>query len=230
VVNTVAVVVIVVAVVTVVVVVVVIRCPKGDNKGINYATIKPEAAVAVVALWVKGRVKMASLLYKGVRFLSLNSQRLVLARPPATRTLSPAVTLHQAGLTTATSPLSDTHSKSSTVTRSTLHAAPCNTTTTTVIGAHHMCTTTTSGSAASTKQVQERVMQICRTFDKIDAEKLSLDSHFINDLGLDSLDTVEVIMAMEDEFGFEIPDADADRLFRPRDIIQYIADKDDIYE
>jgi NADH dehydrogenase (ubiquinone) 1 alpha/beta subcomplex 1 len=37
-------------------------------------------------------------------------------------------------------------------------------------------------------------------------------------------------MAMEDEFGFEIPDADAERLMRPTDITQYIADKNDLYE
>lgn len=60
--------------------------------------------------------------------------------------------------------------------------------------------------------------------------QLSLDSHFINDLGLDSLDHVEVIMAMEDEFGFEIPDMDAEKLLRPRDVVQYVADKEDIYE
>uniref|UniRef100_A0A0L8GGY5 Acyl carrier protein n=1 Tax=Octopus bimaculoides TaxID=37653 RepID=A0A0L8GGY5_OCTBM len=82
----------------------------------------------------------------------------------------------------------------------------------------------------SLDNVQKRVILVLNLYDKIDPNKLTLDSHFINDLGLDSLDTVEVIMAMEDEFGFEIPDADADRLFRPRDIIQYIADKDDIYE
>jgi len=52
----------------------------------------------------------------------------------------------------------------------------------------------------------------------------------MNDLGLDSLDHVEVIMAIEDEFGFEIPDADAERLMRPADIVQYIADKEDLYE
>lgn len=60
--------------------------------------------------------------------------------------------------------------------------------------------------------------------------QLTVDSHFITDLGLDSLDHVEVIMAMEDEFGFEIPDGDAERLLRPKDIIQYVADKEDIYE
>lgn len=57
-----------------------------------------------------------------------------------------------------------------------------------------------------------------------------MDSHFINDLGLDSLDHVEVIMAMEDEFGFEIPDSDAEKLLKPCDIIKYVADKEDVYE
>ena len=47
-------------------------------------------------------------------------------------------------------------------------------------------------------------MAVCKAFDKISADKITLDSHFINDLGLDSLDHVEVIMAVEDEFGFEV--------------------------
>lgn len=51
--------------------------------------------------------------------------------------------------------------------------------------------------------------------------QLTLESHFINDLGLDSLDHVEVIMAIEDEFGFEIPDTDAERLLRPADIVRW---------
>lgn len=60
--------------------------------------------------------------------------------------------------------------------------------------------------------------------------QLSLDSHFINDLGLDSLDHIEVIMAIEDEFGFEIPDMDAEKLLRPTDIVRYVADRQDVYE
>lgn len=59
---------------------------------------------------------------------------------------------------------------------------------------------------------------------------MSLESHFMNDLGLDSLDHVEIIMAMEDEFGFEIPDMDAERLMRPADIVRYVADKEDVYD
>ncbi|XP_040171413.1 acyl carrier protein, mitochondrial isoform X3 [Anopheles arabiensis] len=79
-------------------------------------------------------------------------------------------------------------------------------------------------------EIKQRVLKVVGAYDKVTADKLTLESHFINDLGLDSLDHVEVIMAMEDEFGFEIPDGDAEKLFRPADIVQYIADKEDIYE
>ncbi|CAH1723046.1 unnamed protein product [Chironomus riparius] len=80
------------------------------------------------------------------------------------------------------------------------------------------------------KMIRERVTLVLNLYDKIDPTKLTVDSHFIKDLGLDSLDHVEIVMAMEDEFGFEIPDTDAERLQRPADIIQYIADKDDVFE
>ncbi|XP_069968098.1 acyl carrier protein, mitochondrial isoform X4 [Bactrocera oleae] len=80
------------------------------------------------------------------------------------------------------------------------------------------------------KLIGERVLLVLKLYDKIDPSKLSVDSHFINDLGLDSLDHVEVIMAMEDEFGFEIPDSDAEKLLKPADIIKYVADKEDIYD
>jgi len=78
--------------------------------------------------------------------------------------------------------------------------------------------------------IQQRVDLVLKLYDKINPEKLTQDSHFMNDLGLDSLDQVEIIMAIEDEFGFEIPDADSERLMRPRDIVQYIADKEDIFD
>ncbi|XP_063973436.1 acyl carrier protein, mitochondrial isoform X1 [Diachasmimorpha longicaudata] len=78
--------------------------------------------------------------------------------------------------------------------------------------------------------IRERVLLVLKLYDKVDVNKLSLDSHFMNDLGLDSLDHVEVIMAIEDDFGFEIPDMDAEKLMKPGDIVRYIADKEDIYE
>ncbi|XP_068969779.1 acyl carrier protein isoform X2 [Bombus flavifrons] len=81
-----------------------------------------------------------------------------------------------------------------------------------------------------TKELEDRVLNVVKAFDKITDEKLSLDSHFIDDLGLDSLDHIEIIMAMEDEFCFEIPDMDAEKLLRPRDIVRYVADREDIYE
>ena len=59
-------------------------------------------------------------------------------------------------------------------------------------------------SGFSKEEIESRVLNVCKAFDKITADKLTLDSHFINDLGLDSLDHVEVIMAVEDEFGFEV--------------------------
>ena len=59
-------------------------------------------------------------------------------------------------------------------------------------------------SGFSKEEIETRVLNVCKAFDKITADKLTLDSHFINDLGLDSLDHVEVIMAVEDEFGFEV--------------------------
>jgi NADH dehydrogenase (ubiquinone) 1 alpha/beta subcomplex 1 len=56
---------------------------------------------------------------------------------------------------------------------------------------------------------------------------VTIDAHFIKDLGLDSLDHVELVMAVEDEFGFEIPDSDAEKLLCPKDVVHYIAEKQD---
>ncbi|XP_054849548.1 acyl carrier protein, mitochondrial [Eublepharis macularius] len=78
--------------------------------------------------------------------------------------------------------------------------------------------------------IQERVLYVLKLYDKVDPEKLTVTSHFMKDLGLDSLDQVEIIMAMEDEFGFEIPDVEAEKLMCPQEIVDYIADKKDVYE
>ena len=74
-------------------------------------------------------------------------------------------------------------------------------------------------SSALWPHLSSRVMLVLNLFDKIDNEKLTPESHFIKDLGLDSLDHVEIIIAMEDEFGFQIPDdhgeilTDANKVF-----------------
>nr|ALS04785.1 mitochondrial acyl carrier protein [Pseudodiaptomus poplesia] len=75
--------------------------------------------------------------------------------------------------------------------------------------------------------VESRVMAVCKAFDKINVDKVTLTAHFVNDLGLDSLDHVEVIMAMEDEFGFEIPDEHAEKLLTPEHIVKYVLDHED---
>jgi len=78
--------------------------------------------------------------------------------------------------------------------------------------------------------ITDRVMLVLKLYDKVDPEKLTVDTHFSKDLGLDSLDHVELIIAMEDEFHFEIPDEDAEKLMTPAQVIRYVADKNDIYE
>ncbi|XP_013414995.1 acyl carrier protein, mitochondrial [Lingula anatina] len=75
------------------------------------------------------------------------------------------------------------------------------------------------------RNIEERVTAVLVTFDFIDAKKLTLESNFASDLGLDSLDHIEILMAMSEEFGIDIPDQDAERLLRPRDVVLYILDQ-----
>lgn len=57
---------------------------------------------------------------------------------------------------------------------------------------------------------------------KIDPDEITLDSNFSKDLEADSLDQVEVLMALEDEYGIEIPDEDAEKFVTIRDIVEYL--------
>ena len=59
----------------------------------------------------------------------------------------------------------------------------------------------------------------------VDAAKVNDDSSFIEDLGADSLDTVELVMAFEEEFDLEIPDEDAQKMKTVQDVIDYLKDK-----
>ena len=68
----------------------------------------------------------------------------------------------------------------------------------------------------------ERVLGCVKSFEKVDPTKVTPKAHFLNDLGLDSLDTVEVVMAFEDEFVIEIQDVDAEKIHTCEDAIKYI--------
>merc|ERR1719240_63156 len=70
--------------------------------------------------------------------------------------------------------------------------------------------------------VTDRVLGCLKNFQKVDPTKVTDKSHFMNDLGLDSLDTVEVVMSFEDEFAIEIPDADAEKIASCEDAIKYV--------
>ncbi|PAA52771.1 hypothetical protein BOX15_Mlig007817g2, partial [Macrostomum lignano] len=87
------------------------------------------------------------------------------------------------------------------------------------------CYASASSAGLSQDKITERVMTVIKLFEKISAEKLTIESHFMKELGLDSLDHVELLMAIEDEFGFEIPDQDAEKLNKPSDIIKYLCEK-----
>ena len=70
--------------------------------------------------------------------------------------------------------------------------------------------------------VAERVKKIVVEHLNVDGEKVTDNASFIEDLGADSLDTVELVMAFEEEFGIEIPDEDAEKITRVKEAIDYI--------
>jgi acyl carrier protein len=73
--------------------------------------------------------------------------------------------------------------------------------------------------------VQEKVKEIISKQLGVDADKVTPESSFIDDLGADSLDTVELVMALEEAFNIEIPDEDAENIIKVQDAIKYIDDK-----
>jgi len=70
--------------------------------------------------------------------------------------------------------------------------------------------------------VEDRVKAIIVEQLGVDAEEVSPDASFVEDLGADSLDTVELIMAFEEEFGVEISDDEAEKIRKVRDAVEYI--------
>ena len=68
----------------------------------------------------------------------------------------------------------------------------------------------------------EKVKKIIVEQLGVEAEEVTPEAKFIEDLGADSLDTVELIMALEEEFGVEIPDEDAEKIVTVKDAVEYI--------
>ena len=75
------------------------------------------------------------------------------------------------------------------------------------------------------KSVQDRVKEIIVEQLGVDPDQVTPEAKFIEDLGADSLDTVELVMAFEEEFGAEIPDEDAEKLQTVGDVVKYIEER-----
>ena len=71
----------------------------------------------------------------------------------------------------------------------------------------------------------ERVREIIAQELGVEQKKVVDDANFVDDLGADSLDTVELVMAFEEEFGIEIPDEDAERMQTVEEAIAYLNEK-----
>ncbi|SUZ54571.1 uncharacterized protein METZ01_LOCUS7425 [marine metagenome] len=70
--------------------------------------------------------------------------------------------------------------------------------------------------------VAEKVRDIIVEQLGVDEEEVTSDASFVDDLGADSLDTVELVMAFEEEFNLEIPDEDAEKITRVKEAVEYI--------
>jgi acyl carrier protein len=73
--------------------------------------------------------------------------------------------------------------------------------------------------------IQEKVLNIVVDQLGVDADTVKPESSFVDDLGADSLDIVELVMAMEEEFNVEIPDEDAENIKTVADVIKYVESK-----
>ena len=76
----------------------------------------------------------------------------------------------------------------------------------------------------SEKTIEEKVKDIIVEQLGVNPEQFTPSASFIEDLGADSLDTVELVMAFEEEFGVEVPDEDAEKLQSVGDVLKYVED------
>ena len=77
----------------------------------------------------------------------------------------------------------------------------------------------------STEEIEEKVVSIVAEQLSVDKAEISRDTSFVNDLGADSLDTVELVMEFEERFGIEIPDDAAEKIQTVGDAVEYIKGK-----
>lgn len=70
--------------------------------------------------------------------------------------------------------------------------------------------------------IEQRVMKIVAEQLGANEADVKINSSFVNDLGADSLDTVELVMALEEEFGCEIPDEDAEKITTVQQAVDYV--------
>ena len=75
---------------------------------------------------------------------------------------------------------------------------------------------------ASKEQIFDKAKEIIVDQLGVEEDEVTLESSFIEDLGADSLDIVELIMALEEEFGLEIPDDEAEKISSVNDAVEYI--------
>ncbi|NPV71760.1 MAG: acyl carrier protein [Firmicutes bacterium] len=73
------------------------------------------------------------------------------------------------------------------------------------------------------EEIVGKVRKVIASQLEVEEEKVTPDASIIDDLGADSLDIVEVVMSLEEEFGIEIPDEDAEKLSRVKHVVEYIA-------
>ncbi len=76
----------------------------------------------------------------------------------------------------------------------------------------------------SSEEIFDKVKEIIVEQLGVAETAITLEASFIDDLGADSLDIVELIMALEEEFDLEIPDADAEKVVTVNDVVEYIKD------
>jgi acyl carrier protein len=74
-------------------------------------------------------------------------------------------------------------------------------------------------------EVAQKVKSIIAEQLGVKVEEVTDTASFVDDLGADSLDTVELVMALEEEFGIEIPDEDAEKMTNVGEAVRYIAEK-----